>query len=224
MSATDYFTTSLPKRPEVNGEPNQVFAFDQSLTDFIINGIRGKYIAGIGTLNHNRVLQYLFNCHVYADMNGNPIKIVGNMSNKKGEFAMGEINIGALSYFAVVEQHEYYKDLPTECLPSNKLTGEHLLGTQWEGQAQTQMILVGTYFPVFSGTLPVFGKLLDTKVQDEFKKLGVGYESWGQAVIRALTTADDIDTVMESTPIVKNYGVPYLELECLLVRDGCGFC
>ena len=64
------------------------------------------------------------------------------MSNKKGEFAVGEINIGALSYFAVVEQHEYYKDLPTECLPSNELTGEHLLG----------MILVGTYSPVFSGT------------------------------------------------------------------------
>jgi hypothetical protein len=197
MSAEEYYTTSLPKRPDVNGTPEQVYAFNASVIEFIIKGIRGKYITGLGTVNYNTELQYLFDLQVHTDINGDPTKIIGNLSNKKGEFVMGECDITSIAYFAFVAEQDTLTQLPVHFLPSKNLTTTHLAGTQWAASATTKMVLVGTFFPIFSGLMPVFGELRDPTVKANFDKLGVGYDQWANAVILSKNDDDDIDTILE---------------------------
>ncbi len=54
------YVTSLPKRNDITGAPDQVFKFDNFL-DYLTGGIRAKTIAAIETINPESLcIQYLF--------------------------------------------------------------------------------------------------------------------------------------------------------------------
>ena len=82
------YTASIPKRPDLTGNPDQVFKF-ANFMDHLIGGIRAGTIAAIGTVSPGLLtLQYLYAPTLHCNLAGTPIAIVGNCSNKPVEFTM----------------------------------------------------------------------------------------------------------------------------------------
>ena len=80
------YTTSIPKRPDITGKPDQVFQFENFM-DHLIGGIRAGTIAALGTVVPGSLsLQYLYAPQLHCNLSGKPIAIIGNCSNKPGEF------------------------------------------------------------------------------------------------------------------------------------------
>ncbi len=82
------YTASIPKRPDLTGNPDRVFKF-ANFMDHLIGGIRARTIAAIGTVSPGLLnLQYLYAPTLHCNLAGTPITVVGNCSNKPVEFTM----------------------------------------------------------------------------------------------------------------------------------------
>ncbi len=93
----------IPKRPDITGAPNQVFKFDNFL-DQLIGGIKGNTIATIGTISPGSLcIQYLHTPQIHYNLAGHPITLVGNSSNKEGEFRLIKINVTSICLFPYVK-------------------------------------------------------------------------------------------------------------------------
>ena len=78
------YTTSIPKRPDITGKPDQVFQF-QNFMDHLIGGIRAGTIAALGTVVPGSLsLQYLYAPQLHCNLSGKPIAIVGNGQRREG--------------------------------------------------------------------------------------------------------------------------------------------
>ena len=98
MLISNLYSTSMPKRPEVCGSADQVYKFaSDKPKQYIINAIKAKTISALGSTDTNCNTHYLYNPHVHCDLQGAPLSIIGNMSNNKGEFMHGVINIDSLN-------------------------------------------------------------------------------------------------------------------------------
>jgi hypothetical protein len=103
MNPPSFFTKLLPKCPEVTGTPNQVFSFAKEFGTMVLKLIHTKTIAALGTVTPgSTTLQYLFNLMVHHDLTGNPITIIGNSSNKQGEFSLVKIDIASFRLFPYI--------------------------------------------------------------------------------------------------------------------------
>jgi hypothetical protein len=84
VKANTTYMASFPKRPDITGDPNQVFKFDNFL-DRLIGGIKANTISAIGTINPGSLCtQYLYAPRILA---GKPIAFIGNLSNNMGELS-----------------------------------------------------------------------------------------------------------------------------------------
>jgi hypothetical protein len=123
------YVTSLPKRNDITGAPNQVFKFD-NLLDYLTGSIRAKTIAAIGTINPGSLcIQYLFAPQIHYDLSSTPIAFIGNSSNKKGEFSMIKVNTESIRAFA------YIKDKATwtpDLIHGEDICAEKLVDTDWK--------------------------------------------------------------------------------------------
>lgn len=87
------YTASIPKRPDLTGKPDQVFKFTNFM-DHLIGGIRAETISALGTIAPGSLsLQYLYAPQLHCNLSGKPVAIVGNCSNKQGEFTMIKIDV-----------------------------------------------------------------------------------------------------------------------------------
>jgi hypothetical protein len=99
ISPTLTYTGSISKRPDITGAPDQVFRFDIFL-DCLIFGIRGNTDAAIGTINLGLLcIEYLFAPQIHYNLFGKPIKFIGNLSIKEGEFSLIKINVDSIRFF-----------------------------------------------------------------------------------------------------------------------------
>jgi hypothetical protein len=65
--------------------------------DHLIGGIRAGTIAAIGTLSPGLLnLQYLYAPKLHCNLSGTLVAIIGNCSNKLGEFTMIKINVASI--------------------------------------------------------------------------------------------------------------------------------
>ena len=93
------YTTSIPKRPDITGKPDQVFQFENFM-DHLIGGIRAGTIAALGTVVPGSLsLQYLYAPQLHCNLSGKPIAIIGNFSNKPGKFTMIKIDVASIRDF-----------------------------------------------------------------------------------------------------------------------------
>ncbi len=98
-TAVTSYTTSIPKRPDLTGKPDQVFKF-KNFMDHLIGGIRAVTIAALGTVVPGSLsLQYLHAPQLHCNLSGKPVAIVGNCSNKPGEFTMIKIDVASIRVF-----------------------------------------------------------------------------------------------------------------------------
>ncbi len=124
VATNSYYTDSYQKRPDITKAPDQVFKFNNFLVN-LLGGIKANTISAIGTLNSGSMrIQYLYAPQVHYDLSGTPLAIVGNSSNKKGEFSLIEVDIASFCLFpfidvkATFDQHLSHGD----DIPSNKLS------------------------------------------------------------------------------------------------------
>jgi hypothetical protein len=95
----DTFTSSLPRRPDITGSPEQVFRYDNFRTA-LVSGIENGIIAAIGTIDlGSSCFQYLFNPTVHRRLDGTIAAILGNSSNSIGEFSIRKVDMAAFCLF-----------------------------------------------------------------------------------------------------------------------------
>ena len=80
MSAPTLYSTSKPRHPEVTGSPAQV-SIITGLSAHVVTQIKAGNVATLGTTNCNTEMTYIVFPQVHSDLDGNPIEIIGNVSD-----------------------------------------------------------------------------------------------------------------------------------------------
>jgi hypothetical protein len=103
MNPPSFFTELFPKHPEVTGIPNQVFFFAEDFGTMVLKLIQTRTIAALGMVTPGpTTLQYLFDPMIHHYMTGNQTTIIGNSSNKQGEFSLVKIDIVSFRLFPYI--------------------------------------------------------------------------------------------------------------------------
>jgi hypothetical protein len=112
MNTPSFFTKLLPKRPEVTGTPDQVFFFAKDFGTMVLKLIQTKTIAALGTVTPgSTTLQYLFDPMIHHDLTGVLTTIIGNPSNKQGEFSLVKVDIAYFCIFPYLEPERTFNTL-----------------------------------------------------------------------------------------------------------------
>ena len=70
---------------------------------YLIGGISAGTITVIGTIAPGGTFEYLYAPQVRHDLGGNPVGLVGNSSNKIGDFSCAYIRLSSFKFFPFVE-------------------------------------------------------------------------------------------------------------------------
>jgi hypothetical protein len=82
------------------GTPNQVFSFAKDFGTIVLKLIQTKTIVALGMVTPgSTTLHYLFDPMIHHDLSGNPTTIIGNSSNKQGEFSLVKVDIASFHLF-----------------------------------------------------------------------------------------------------------------------------
>jgi hypothetical protein len=203
VTANTTYTASFPKRPNITGAPNQVFKFNNFL-DRLIGGIKANTISTIGTINPGSLCsQYLYAPQIHFNLAGKPIALIGNSSNKMGEFSLIKIDITSICLFP-----SYIKDKATMDVSLNHgdIMPMELLSKANRNDFEEPII--GTLIPNFFITnfgqdLP-HGNISDDKIKAKLVCLGTGYELWANTANNAVKKLDNILSVMEEIKTPKS--------------------
>jgi hypothetical protein len=112
---------------------------------YLIGGISAGTITVIGTIAPGGTFEYLYAPQVRHDLGGNPVGLVGNSSNKIGDFSCVYIRLSSFKFFPFVEATSVMNVL----LKHTKVTPfslKHL--TYWDLKDLTDPVR-GTFLPNF---------------------------------------------------------------------------
>ena len=102
-SAVTLYTKSLTKRPDITGTKDQAFGHKKNFLNYLVGAIKAKTVAAIGMVAPgNLLVQYLCGPKVHTDLAGTPLAIVGNTSNKFGEFSLAMIPLSSVKMFVSI--------------------------------------------------------------------------------------------------------------------------
>jgi hypothetical protein len=190
MNTPSFFTESLTKHPEVTGTPNQVFSFaeDFGTGTMVLKLIHTKTIAALGTVTPgSTTLQYLFNLMIHHDLTGNPTTIIGNSSNKQGEFSLVKVNIAYFRLFPYLGPKRTFDTL----LPHGDELTEELLNDTTDLKSFKEPIvatLIPNFFVIYYGQKVLHGNITSDKLKAKMIKQGTGYDLWVRVVYETLST------------------------------------
>jgi hypothetical protein len=105
-SNATHFIKSFPKRADITGSPEQAFHMLDNCNKYykyLLGGISAGTIVALGTIAPGGSFQYLYAPQIHHDLGGEPIGIVGTLSNKIGEFSCVYIALGNFKCFPLVE-------------------------------------------------------------------------------------------------------------------------
>ncbi len=78
------------------GTPDQVFSSAKDFGTMVLKLIQTKTVAALGTVTPgSTTLQYRLDLMIHHDLTGNPTTIIGNSSNKQGEFSLVKVDIAS---------------------------------------------------------------------------------------------------------------------------------
>ncbi len=167
-----------PKGPEVTGTPNQVFSFAKDFGTMVLKLIQTKSTASLGVVTPgSTTLQYLFDPMFHHGLTDNPITIIGNFSNKQGEFSLVKINIASFCLFPYIVPK---RTLNTLLSHGDKLT-EKLLNDTTDLKSFNEPIiatLIPNFFVIYYGQKVPHGDITTNKLKAKMIKLGTGYNLW----------------------------------------------
>ncbi len=106
-SAVTFYTKSLTKRLDITGTNDQAFCHKKNFLNYLVGAIKAKTMAAIGMFAPgNLLIQYLCAPKVHTDLAGKPLAIVGNTSNKFGEFSLAMIPLSSVKMFISIVQKD----------------------------------------------------------------------------------------------------------------------
>jgi hypothetical protein len=147
-SATHY-TKLYPKQGDLTGSPDQAYnLLPKKYFDHILRGIGAGTIAALGTVAPGFYnLSYIYAPQVHTDLSGNFIGLVGNTSNKIGEFSCVHIHKDAFGLFQIID----YNVNMEEAMPGHSSTvtlfaSNLLTNTEWKNLSDA---IIGVLFPNF---------------------------------------------------------------------------
>ncbi len=177
-SPPTHYTQLYPKRSEILGLNDQAYGKGKEVTAYVIGGIKAKKIATIGNVSPgSSIVQYLHAPRIHHDLGGEPKLIVGNASNKLGEFSCVYIPFAAIRLFACIADERKLDTLLTYIL---HLENEALNNTDWYDLMGKKYVcaLLPNFFILYFGQKPPTGDIMLDDVKMEFTMLGKGYEAW----------------------------------------------
>jgi hypothetical protein len=195
VTANTIYMASFSKRPDITGNPDQVFKFNNFL-DCLIGGIKANTISTIGTINlRSLCTQYLYAPQIHFNLAGKPIAFNGNSSNKMGEFSLIKIDLTSIHLFPCINDKA---TMDSSLNHGDDLPKELLSKTDWNDFKEP---IVGTLIPNFFIThfgqdLP-HGDISDDIIKAKLVCLGTGYELWANTANDAIKKLDNILSVME---------------------------
>jgi len=95
------YSESFPKRPDITGSFEQAYSLTY-MFEAVVKAIGANLIAGVMGCQHTGEIFYLFCLKVHHDTAGNPVAIIGNLSNTIGQFLCARITKADFSLFTVV--------------------------------------------------------------------------------------------------------------------------
>ncbi len=201
-STTTHFTMCFPKRTDITGSPKQAFHMldnRDKYYKYLLGGISAGTIAAVGTIAPGGSFQYLYTPQIYHDLGGEPIGIVGTLSNMIGEFSCIYITLGDFKCFPFVEAAASISKLlkHTDVTP---LSLEQLKFTKdWKSFIDP---IRGTFLPIFFivyfGQEIPQGSISSDNVKTAMAKMGPGYALWVSTVSNAIDNIDDINCIIDA--------------------------
>jgi hypothetical protein len=175
-------------------KPDQIFKF-VNFMDHLIGGIRARTIAAIGTVSPGFLnLQYLYAPKLHCNLAGTPITIVGNCSNKLGEFTMVKFNMASIREFP------YFKDkvkIDATFTQGDIIPTNWLVYTDWEKSKESIIgTLVPNFFIAYFGQDLPYDSIDNDDVMLGLALMGPGYKLWAETAKDAIKNFDDISTIL----------------------------
>jgi hypothetical protein len=97
-SISTLYTKSLPKGPDILGTKDQAFGHKLNFLNYVPGASNAKNVAASIGMNSpgNLSVQYLCGPKIHTDLAGKPLSIMGNTSNKFGEFSLEMIPLSSV--------------------------------------------------------------------------------------------------------------------------------
>ena len=193
------YSESVPKRPDITGSIEQAYSLN-SMFEEVCKKINADLIAGIMGCQHTGELFHLFCPKVHYDTAGDPVAIIGNLSNTIGSFMCARITKQEFSLFTAVGEKS---DAP----PTHGDTIDQVIIAKTEFDANTEHVayLIPSYVLIYWGMEVFYGNIVDDDIKSSISSLGPGYLAWAKAVASSFESEDDIDTVLSELK-TKNRG------------------
>ncbi len=172
---------------------------------YLLGGISAGSIVALGTIASGGSFQYFYMPQIHHDLGGEPIGIVGTLSNKIGEFSCIYITLGDFKCFPFVEAMASMSEL-LKHTDNTQLLSEHLKFTKdWKSFVDP---IRGTFLPnffiVYFGQEIPQGSISSDDVKTAMAKMGPGYAPWVSTVSEAINNIDDIKYIINAFSAV-NY-------------------
>ena len=199
----DLYTASKPRRQDVTGSPEQTFGSNDPIQS-MLNMIMAFTLAAIGMPNVNGKMIWIFFPCIHKDLEGRPVSIVGNVSNKKGTFALVEIPLSEINFFSIIGREAVIPRVGWGRGP-NLIPEPRLKDTPWEGKTDVGAALVQGFLPIYFGQEVPDVNIFDEEAEAAFAHLGPGPAAWHKYVKEArgpnandiLSLTDSISTAQE---------------------------
>ena len=100
------YTELFPNCRDITGSNAQAFGKSKDVFDYVLGGIKAN-IAAVGTIAPGTtIVQYLFAPKIHYDLGGAQKMLIGNASNKLGEFSCVALPFFSLQLFTFITKKE----------------------------------------------------------------------------------------------------------------------
>ncbi len=160
----------------VTRAPNQAFSFAEDFGKAVQMLIQTKTIAALGVVTPgSTTLQDLFDLMICHNLSGAPTTIIGNSSNKKGQFSLVKIKITSFQLFPYIAPNKDFDPLLAhgQDLTEELLKETNNLKTFKEAVVAT---LLPNFFVIYYGQKAPHSYITTDKVKSKMMHLGTGRE------------------------------------------------
>ena len=157
------FTDLYPKRGDIIGSTEQAFGAGTVFKTTLENAIRANTVSAIGTIALETMqVQYIFDPKIYTKPDGTPLSIIGNASNKMGEFSLVHLLMSKIMLFPSVIQ----KEATNVLLLGKDIPQDLLVGTTWANlDEKFACVSVPNIFFIYFGQQLPTGKITSDVTQ-----------------------------------------------------------
>ena len=205
MPSTPAYNTNLfPKRGDITGSNEQAFGKGKDVLNYIIGGIKANTIAAICNIAPGTsIIQYRFAPKIHHDLGGTPTLIIGNASNKLGEFSCVAMPLAYLKLFGCITRKD---KVDAMMLYKLDFKNDALVNTDWHDSGTTYVgLLLPNFFILYFGQKPPTGDVMSDAVKLAFSKVGTGYETWCIFAEASIYSSLKIATVLSNAASEVNH-------------------